>query len=719
MRRDAKRFWLIFSFSFFVQFFLSFQLSSHAFAQSLFDEKFQEALTELKKGDLLSAYISFSLAYNYVENNSQRYSVKLHLGDILFEWGDTFAAENLYEEAYLISKSTEALKKLVIAKAENLSDDFPKYVKLIPPDEIDSEILYRWGRYVLRKEGNPRKACDLFDSVRGESEYFHKAQYMCGVAMIMIGDREEALRRFETAKESNEPLLKQYSWVAIARIYSDVGRFIDALSYYLRIPSDSPVFYEAKYEVCWVFYALERYDEVIRCIDYFKKAKKTYLSRRIDILDAFVSMKDDLPRSYLTFTMISDSSALLLSQIIEAEKAPLSFWEESYKNYFSAKEPNILDWLEMFPEYRFFRERKDYIAELRDKIKGILDDLGRTGSSSVIVANRSIKKYLERVWLIQDRIYEMISEISYRTSSVEEKKHWYTLYTLFQEVKNIDFKARELATEASIKSAEVAKEKEFKRWEKKYRVYTESMKNLMEEINKITGFHKENSQLVTRMAYILSHNAKDTVDLEEIIKTYENSFNIFLDFSGIWNEIIKSVSKYVMEQEKKLRGMNHVLENFLSYLDRFEVDLMRYMFTVKIKKEVEKTYALAQYGFIESAWAIKEREADILSQLHVMRLEEENKTRDILNQIYKQFKEMAIQKVSGEGSNFFEIHMSESVNMVDDIMEKLDNSMKLMIDLAGFSWEPPAETIQKLIEEKRKKKEEIEQRIREIKKGGK
>ena len=50
--------------------------------------------------------------------------------------------------------------------------------------------------------------------------------------------------------------------------------------------------------------------------------------------------------------------------------------------------------------------------------------------------------------------------------------------------------------------------------------------------------------------------------------------------------------------------------------------------TVKIKQELMKTFALAQYGFIESAWVMKEMESATLDKLHMIRLDEEKKVRN-------------------------------------------------------------------------------------------
>lgn len=690
--------------------------SYESYAQDMFSHRFEEAKSYFEKGDLLQAYINFSIAYEYATNNQQRAEIKKYLGDILFRWGDTFAAEEVYLSALNMSPdSFDLLKRVVIAKAENLSDDFYKFFQKIPKDKIDSELLYYQGKYVLLKEKNPRGACDILDSVRRESEYFFKASYLCGVAMIMVGDRSEALRRFEKATLAPDEELANNANLSVARIYTDMGRFQDALPYYLKIPNSSPIFYESKYEVCWVFYGLENYQETQRCIDYFKNAPKTHLTKRIEVLQSFLNMREDLVSAFLTFTAISDYSQALLSRIVDAEKTPKSFWDKDWIKYFASREPNMKSFIQFFPEYKMFEKRRKYIASVRDEIKSILADIQRISSTSTLVADRSVKKYLERVWLIQERILNMLSDSVMKGASYDEKNLWFTLYSLTEELKGIDLKARELVALSSVKISEISRSPEFKNWEKKYEVYRKVMGETLDELKDILEFHRKSSKYLLAMVDKLARNGNES-NINELIRTFQDAQNTFFEFANLWQNIIDTINKYLYLQETKLKAANFMLENFLSYLADYELSLRRYLVSSKLKREIFKTYALAQYGFIESAWMMKERESDVLDKLHILRLREENNLRDNYSKFVDEIEKIRVEKKGLSAQTFFETDLSETKLTLDDVSNKIDEMEKSFNKGIGILWVPPQADINKIFEERKIKEEETQKIKKEIEK---
>ena len=691
-------------------------------ADEIFRRKFEDAEDAFRKKELFNAYILYLIAYDYATSRDDRFKVKMRLGDILMKWGDTSAAEEVYMDALKLKpRSFQALKKLVIAKAENMSNDFLTYLKKIPSDKVDSEILYFWGKYVLRAKKNPRKACDLFDSVRKESPYFFDASYLCGVAMIMIGDREEALRRFKFSEMSENKLLREFSSLAIARILTDIGKFEEAMPYYLKIPNDSPAFYEAKYEVCWVLYALRKYEESEKCARYFKTLQKTYFTRRIEVLEAFLNMRRDLVGAFLSFTALSDYSSMLVSLIIELEKMPLSFWRENYVKYLGAKEPNIKNWVEYFPEYKQFIKRQRYIQNLQKDINRTLADLERIRNTAVIIADKAVRKYFERLWIIQRQIQDIVSKITFNFTTNEEKNTWFTLYTLSEELRNLDMKARELVAIASVRINDITREREFKNWEKKYRAYVSVMGKLFKQIDVIGSYYRRNANYVVKMANLLAKDGKDgllipekdRIYLQSLINTYRESELLFFEFSALWRDIISSVNKYLMAQEKKLRAVSSVLNNFLDYLDDYQTFLVKYLVTVKIKQELMKTFALAQYGFIESAWVMKEMESSTLDKLHMIRLEEERKVRDKFSQIYDNVDKVKISPPDVSAKSSLELELSQAYQLADEINRRISEAMRSVGQAMGIRWNPPDKTVQELFEERRKKIEQLEKLKRE------
>lgn len=678
---------------------------SNLYSSDVFRVRFQKGKEYFDKGDLMNSYINFSIAYEYAESNTQRFEVMMNLANILFIWGDTFAAEEVYKTALSLNpRSFEALKKVVIVKAENQASDFKTYLSKIPQDKRDSEILYYWGKYTLLAEKDPKKACDILDSVRIESELFYKASYLCGVAMIMLGDRSEALRRFEKAALSPDKNLRENSYIAIAKIYTDVGQFEKALPYYLRIPPDSTVFYESKYGVCWVLYALERYDEVRNCIAYFKNAPKSHLTKKIDILQAFLNMREDLVSTLLTFTAVSDYSVMMLSKIDEVKNMPKKFWGQDYIKYFSAHEPNIKSFIEFFPEYKEFSRRKIYIAQTQAEIKSIIQDIRRINSMSVIVADKAIKKYLERVWVVQQRIINLMNDfISQSSADFNSKNTWFSLSSLFEELIKLDFTTRELIAISSVKIAELSREGGFKNWEKKFEAYNKAMDYSFSELNKLLDYNRKSANYFVMLTKKISqeYDGRKIYDVSEILKTFEDSQNVFFSFADIWQDMIKSVSKFLSFQERKLMGINHVLNNFLTYLDDFEKSLVRYIMLYKLKNELFKIYALAQYGFIETSWILKEKESEFLDKMHFLRLQEENKIRDDFSKIQDSLDKVVVDSKPFKADSVFEEEIKSHEIMADGIVNSINSSFNIFMKGNSILFVPPQD-INKIISREQK-----------------
>jgi hypothetical protein len=93
MVRKKEKIFLFSAISFIFPIFLFFVFPSNSYSSKTFELKIAEATEFLNKGDLINAYVSFSVAYEHAENTRQKADVMVKLGNILFKLGDTFAAE--------------------------------------------------------------------------------------------------------------------------------------------------------------------------------------------------------------------------------------------------------------------------------------------------------------------------------------------------------------------------------------------------------------------------------------------------------------------------------------------------------------------------------------------------------------------------------------------------------------------------------------------------
>ncbi len=715
MVRKKEKIFLFSAIFFIFPIFLFFVFPSNSYSSKTFDLKIAEATEFLNKGDLINAYVSFSVAYEHAENTRQKADVMVKLGNILFKLGDTFAAEKIYEKALTLDPGNfEILKKVIVSKAENLSPDFKAYLKKIPKDKIDSEILYYWGKYVLLAEKNPKEACNILDSVRKESEFFYRASYLCGIVSVMRGDRDDALRRFESASLSPDITLRDYSLLALARIYSDSGYFQKAYHYYSKITEGSPVFYDAKYEVCWVLYGLEKYREARECVEYYRRsAPKSHLTKRIEVLSAFLTMNEDLVGALLTFTSVSDSAEMILSKIVEVEKMPLKFWEKDYIDYFSAHDPDIVLYIQAFPEYKDYLKKKTYIEQVKSEIKSIIQDMQKVGSMSAIVADKSLKKYFERVWFVQERIMNLISSFIENSMEYGEKNVWLTLYSLSEELRKLDFKARELAALSAVKSLELyRKGEEFKNWEKKLEVYRGTMNYTIDEIKKLVDYQKKSASYFVSLVNEISsrYDSGKNTELKELIKYFGDSQDVFFDFANLWQDLIQSLNKFLYVQERKLRGMYFILDNFSRYLDDFKKSLVRYIVLSKLRREFFEIYALAQYGFIEAAWIIKESESEALNRMHAIRLREEDNIRINFSKVQDELDKIELQAKPVKADSVFEEEVRTYDSILSEIIKKVDTSSNIFSRGSTITFTPPQDLYQIISELEKKSKEETQKK---------
>jgi len=171
------------------------------------------------------------------------------------------------------------------------------------------------------------------------------------------------------------------------------------------------------------------------------------------------------------------------------------------------------------------------------------------------------------------------------------------------------------------------------------------------------------------------------------------------------------VDRYLRLQEKKLRAINYVLSNFLEYLNDYHAKLVRYIVTVKLKNELMKTFSLAQYGFIESAWTLKEMESSTLDKLYVIRLEEENKLKYEISNIYANLDKIEIIQKDVSAKSSIELELNRAYELLNEINEKISEAMKNVNKAIDTTWSAPDKTIQELFQERRERLKQLE-RIR-------
>jgi hypothetical protein len=424
-------------------------------------------------------------------------------------------------------------------------------------------------------------------------------------------------------------------------------------------------------------------------------------------------MNEDLVGALLTFTFVSDSAEMILSKIVEAERMPLKFWEKDYIDYFSAHDPDIVLYIQAFPEYKDYLKKKTYIEQVKSEIKSIIQDMQKVGSMSVIVADKSLKKYFERVWFVQERIMNLISSFIENSMEYGEKSVWLTLYSLSEELRKLDSKARELIALSAAKSLELyLKGEEFKNWEKKLEVYRGTMNHTIDEVRKLVDYQRKSASYFVSLINEISSelDGGENTKLKELIQYFGTSQGVFFDFANLWEEVIQSVNKFLYVQERRLRGMYFILDNFSRYLDDFNKPLVRYIVLSKLRREFSEIYALAQYGFIEAAWIVKESESEALNRMHSIRLREEDNIRINFSKVQDELDKIELQAKSVKSDSVFEEEVRTYDSILSEIMKKVASSSDVFSSGSTITFAPPQDLYQIISELEKKSKEETQKK---------
>ncbi|TVR02375.1 MAG: hypothetical protein EA398_07925 [Deltaproteobacteria bacterium] len=139
--------------------------------------------------------------------------------------------------------------------------------------DADDELNYLRGR-ALFHTGERQAALRAFDTVRGSSSLAERASYFAAVVEAALGDHEAALSRFrdqftrladagdELARE-----LRNLAALGAARVLYEQGNWTGALGFYGRVDADSRHFDRALYESSWTMIRLDRLPQASRDLE--------------------------------------------------------------------------------------------------------------------------------------------------------------------------------------------------------------------------------------------------------------------------------------------------------------------------------------------------------------------------------------------------------------------------------------------------------------------
>ena len=245
--------------------------------------------------------------------------------------------------------------------------------------------------------GRMERALEYFDEIPNSAPEYPESRYLAGVAQLApeVNDIPAALRNFEDAilaaeradHEAGEDIL-QLGYLALARVFFEVGFFDVALYYYQQIPSESARHADAMFESAWSYFMKNDFE---RALGAFHSLHSPYYAGRyypeLYILEATAYLNmcnfDKSHRALREFREQYLNQRPALREYLDETIEPEQFWtmmEEAYKPGANHEVPRLFTnaVLENLAFYNIFQVVRALQAE-RDALMANIDTLGDFG----------------------------------------------------------------------------------------------------------------------------------------------------------------------------------------------------------------------------------------------------------------------------------------------------------------------------------------------------
>jgi len=237
--------------------------------------------------DYLRASVIFTdIVDNYRQHRAYPDALFL-LAESLFKAGDFLGARERYRA--IIAHADQSAYKAYVQRSlgrlieiaihihdfQGVDEYFTRLSKL-PPSEVEAATNYFRAKYLysmaIRDAESPTGAVTqakadqqgleqarmAFEAVAARSPYYVEARYFIGVIYVLRGQLDaavEAFRRVTAVKAESEDQRRviDLAELAIGRLRYEQDQLEHAVEAYQMVPSNSPLFDTALYEIAWVY----------------------------------------------------------------------------------------------------------------------------------------------------------------------------------------------------------------------------------------------------------------------------------------------------------------------------------------------------------------------------------------------------------------------------------------------------------------------------------
>ena len=197
----------------------------------------------------------------------------------------------------------------------------------------DDQVKYTVAKSFYR-QGESVRAKSKFGEIPADSAFYGRARYFLGTVLAAEGAHQQAIAEFQrvaSLEGSEDPQLMELTWLALGRLYYEVGDYVSATEHYQRINGESPYFADQLYELVWTYIKQEEWSQAIRNVEIFLVAYPEHrYSMQLQLNQGHLQMKEqEFERALGSYETVVDAYAPLydtLEGLEASQEDPQAFF---------------------------------------------------------------------------------------------------------------------------------------------------------------------------------------------------------------------------------------------------------------------------------------------------------------------------------------------------------------------------------------------------------
>ncbi|MEL6343424.1 MAG: tetratricopeptide repeat protein, partial [Myxococcota bacterium] len=258
-----------------------------------------------------------------------------YLSECLFEMGNYASALDAYQHIvdtgpqhpFFVDAVRRQLEVYGIQRDNDAFQALYRQYVLSGIVEPNDQIKYTVGKSFYRRgaEGYAR-AKGMFTEIAPDSPYYSRARYFMGTILSAQGDFDAAIAEFTKSAEATPNTaatreVQELAWLALGRLYYEVGRYDKSIEYYQNLDSTSPYFADQLYELAWTYIKQESWADALQAIEIFLIAFPEHrYTMQLQLTQGHLHMKEEtFEKALVSYETVVDDYTPVREQLARLE----------------------------------------------------------------------------------------------------------------------------------------------------------------------------------------------------------------------------------------------------------------------------------------------------------------------------------------------------------------------------------------------------------------